>query len=60
MALLRVLGGLHYAKAQVRISRKSVIRLSLLVQHRARAIVAAGGQMPPEVETWAPGITALR
>jgi hypothetical protein len=29
-ALLRVLGGLHYAKAQVRISRKSVIRLSLL------------------------------
>jgi hypothetical protein len=29
-ALLRVLGGVHYAKAQVRISRKSVIRLSLL------------------------------
>jgi hypothetical protein len=29
-ALLRVLGGLHYAKAQVRISRKSVIRLSLV------------------------------
>jgi hypothetical protein len=29
-ALLRVLGGLHYAKAQVRISRKSVIKLSLL------------------------------
>jgi hypothetical protein len=29
-ALLRVVGGLHYAKAQVRISRKSVIRLSLL------------------------------
>lgn len=29
-ALLRVLGGLHYAKAQVRISRKSTIKLSLL------------------------------
>jgi hypothetical protein len=29
-ALLRVLGGVHYAKAQVRISRKSVIKLSLL------------------------------
>jgi hypothetical protein len=29
-ALLRVLGGVHFAKAQVRISRKSVIRLSLL------------------------------
>ena len=29
-ALLRVLGGLHYAKAQVRISRKSRIRLTLL------------------------------
>jgi hypothetical protein len=29
-ALLRVLGGVHYAKAQVRISRKSTIKLSLL------------------------------
>jgi hypothetical protein len=29
-ALLRVLGGTHFAKAQVRISRQSVIKLSLL------------------------------
>jgi hypothetical protein len=29
-ALLRVLGGVHYAKAQVRIARQSVIRLQLL------------------------------
>jgi hypothetical protein len=29
-ALLRVIGGVHYAKAQVRISRKSTIRLTLL------------------------------
>jgi hypothetical protein len=29
-ALLRVLGGLHYAQAQVRIARKSVIKLRLL------------------------------
>jgi hypothetical protein len=29
-ALLRVIGGVHFAKAQVRISRKSTIRLTLL------------------------------
>jgi hypothetical protein len=29
-ALLRVLGGVHYAKAQVRIARRSVIKLQLL------------------------------
>jgi len=29
-ALLRVIGGLHFAKAQVRISRKSTIKLTLL------------------------------
>jgi hypothetical protein len=45
-ALLRVLGGVHYAKAQVRIARQSVIRLQLLKGKRvvgtARFVRKAG------------------